>query len=239
MCRTSILRQSLRALLLVLAFTATAAAQTSDVTNEVWPEFDFFIKLNEKSRIYALYSATKQENLETYADGQTGVNIDFYAVRGFRKHVINYLDPSRSKMLMVRAGYLVTRPKNNSGTSTEHMATFEATGRGHLSGGFLLSDRNRVDFRWVAGVPKHRYRNRLKLEKTFDVGRFQVTPYAHAELFRDFNEGKWSRFRYAVGGEWNLTKHIVFEAYYLRQNTWASVPQFVNATGIAIQFYIP
>ena len=139
---------------------------------------------------------------------------------------------------MVRVGYLISRPRNNSGTSTEHIATGEATGRAHLRGGWLLSDRNRVDFRWVNGNPKQRYRNRLKMERTFDISRFQLTPYAHAELFYDVNPRGWSRLRYAIGGEWNITKRIVIEGYYLRQNTWASVPQFVNATGLAVQFYL-
>jgi hypothetical protein len=223
---------------LVCAFQIAGQAQTADSTSEYWPEFDFFIKLNEKSRIFALYTATKPENLGTYADGQSGVHIDWYAVPAFRKSLIQYADPSRSKFLMVRAGYLVSRPKNSSGTSTEHMATGEATARAHLAGRWLLSDRNRVDFRWLDGDPKHRYRNRLKLEKTFDAWRFRITPYAHAELFYEFKNRDWTRLRYAVGAEWNITKRIILEGYYLRQNTWASVPQFVNAAGMAVQFYI-
>lgn len=232
-----VFRQLLSALLMALAATMAAAAATTDSTNEFWPEFDFFIKLNEKARIFALYTATRAENLGTYADGQSGVHIDFYAVRALRKTVISHVDQSRSRALMVRAGYLVSRPKNNSGTATEHMATAEATGRAHLPAGLLLSDRNRIDFRWVDGNPRHRYRNRLKLERTFDAGRFQLTPYVHGEVFFELRNRDWTRLRYAVGGEWNITKHIVLEGYFLRQNTWASVPQFVNAVGSAVQFY--
>ena len=235
---SSMTRKLLGALLLVTAFTRAAAAQTSDSTNEFWPEFDFYIKLNEKSRIFAMYTATRQENLGAYADGQTGVHIDFYAVPALRKRLIQYADASRSKMLMIRVGYLYTRPRNDSGNSAEHMAIFEPTGRAHLPAGWLLSDRNRVDFRWVEGVPKHRYRNRLKIEKTYDIGRFQLTPYAHAEVFYDFKARDWTRLRYSAGAEWNITKRIILEGYYLRQNSWGSVPQFVNATGIALQFYI-
>ena len=223
---------------LLCALAVPATAQESDSTNEFWPEFDFFVKLNEKSRIFALYTATKQENLGTYADGQTGIHFDFYTLRALHRKLINYIDTSRSQALMVRVGYLVARPKNNSGTATEHMATGEATGRAHLPGGYLLSDRNRMDFRWVSGDPRHRYRNRLKLENTFDLGRFQLTPYAHAEVFYEFKSRDWSRLRYAAGAEFNLTKRIVLEGYFLRQNTWASVPQFVNAAGMAVQFYL-
>jgi len=118
------------------------------------------------------------------------------------------------------------------------MATGEATGRAHLPAALLLSDRNRVDFRWVDGDPRHRYRNRLKLERSFKAGRFEFTPYAHAEVFYDLRNRTWSRFRYAAGSEWAITKRIVAEGYYLRQNTWSAVPQFVNAIGAAVQFYI-
>ncbi len=224
-------------LLVLLALASPARAQDSDSTSEAWPEFDIFIKLNEKSRIFVLCTATKQENLGAYADGQNGVHIDFYAVPGFRKSLISSVDQSRSKALMVRAGYLVSRPKNNSGTATEHMATAEATGRAHLRAGWLLSDRNRIDLRWVDGEFKHRYRNRLKLERTLDIGKFQLTPYAHAEVFYDLKPRDWSRLRYAAGAEFSITKRIVLEGYFLRQNTWASVPQFVNAFGTAVQFY--
>ena len=66
----------------------------------------------------------------------------------------------------------------------------------------------------------------------------QLTPYAHAELLYDLNQREWTRLRYSAGAAWNITKRIVLEGYYLRQNTWASVPQFVNATGLAMQFYL-
>lgn len=220
-----------------MAMPTLARAQSSDSTGEFWPEFDFYVRLNEKSRIFAMYTATKQESLGTYADGQTGVHIDFYALEPKRKRLFSYFDPSRSKTLMVRAGYLFSRPKNNSGTATEHMATTEATARAHLPHGFLLSDRNRADLRWVEGAPRHRYRNRLKFERSFRAGRFEVTPYAHGEVFYDFREREWTRLRYAGGAELALTKRIVVEGYFLRQNTWGSVPQFVNAAGLAVQFH--
>jgi Protein of unknown function (DUF2490) len=217
---------------------APARAQNSDTANQFWPEFDVYLKLNQKSRLFFMYTATKQENLDTYSDGQTGIHFDFYSGRALRKHIIQYADPSRSKSMMFRVGYLFSRPKNGSGAATEHMAIVEATTRAHLPHSFLLSDRSRADFRWVDGNPKQRYRNRLKLENTFDAGRFQLTPYAHAEIYYDLNGRYWNRFRYSAGAEWNITKRIVLEGYYLRENTWRSVPQFVNAAGTAVQFYL-
>ena len=236
-CESLKVNRSFRALLALFILALPARAQDSDSTSEFWPEFDIFIKLNEKSRIFVLYTGTKQENLGAFADGQTGVHFDFYTIPAFRP-VIASIDQSRSKFLMVRVGYLISRPKNNSGTLTEHMATAEATARAQLRGGLLLSDRNRFDFRWVESDPRHRYRNRLKLERTFGIGRFQFTPYAHAEIFYDLKPRDWSRLRYAAGAEFSITKRIVLESYFLRQNTWATVPQFVNAWGTAVQFYL-
>jgi hypothetical protein len=225
-------------LMLLAGFLAVAGpAQTTDSTNELWPEFDIFIKLNEKSRIFVLYSATKQEDLGAYADGQAGVHLDFWALPVFRKRLIQYMDQSRSSLLFFRFGYVYSHPKNNSTSVTESMATAEITGRAHLPNGWLLGDRNRLDLRWIDGEPNHRYRNRLKLERTFDVSRFQLTPYTHAEVFYDFEKRGWTRLRYAAGTEWAITKRIVLEGYYLRQNTWAAVPQFVNAVGLAVQVY--
>ena len=215
-----------------------SAAQTKDSTNQFWPELDFFINLNQQSRIFAMYTATKSADLAAYADGQVGVYFDYWMARPLRNPVIGHFDPARSKALMLRVGYLINRPRNNSGSATEHIATGEVTSRAQLPASLLLSMRNRVDLRWVAGDPNPRYRNRLKLEWTFDAGKFQFTPYAHAELFYDFKVGKWTRFRYAGGAEWYISKRFGVEGYYLRENSWDAVPQFVNGFGIVLQFHL-
>jgi uncharacterized protein DUF2490 len=220
------------------AFTVAAATQPSDSTNQFWPEFDLFIDLNQESRIFVMYTATKSADLGAYADGQAGLYFDYWMVRPLGKPLIGDFDQSRSKLLMVRFGYLLNRPKNNSGNATEQTATVEVTSNANLPAGLLLSDRNRVDLGWVEGDPNHRYRNRFKLERTFHSGRFQLTPYTHAEVFYEWNAHKWTRFRYAAGAEWYITKRIALEGYYLRENTWGAVPQFVNGFGSVLQFHL-
>jgi hypothetical protein len=195
----------------VQAFTVAAAAQTSEGSNEFWPEFDFFIQLNQQSRIFAMYTATKSADLGAYANGQAGLYYDYWMARPLRKPLIGYFDPSRSKALMLRVGYLLNRPKGDSGNATEHTATVEINSRAQLPANLLLSMRNRMDLGWAAGDPNHRYRNQLKLAWTFDAGRFQFAPYAHAEVFYEFKEGHWTRFRYAAGAEWYITKRYVLE----------------------------
>ena len=221
----------------LLLLACTASGQDADTASEFWPEVNVFINLGERSRLYAMYTATRQESLGTYADGQTGIYLDFWIIPPFRGRVNSHVDLSRSKMLLVRSGYLFSRPKNNSGASTEHMLTMEATGRAHLPASLLLSDRNRVDFRWLNGAFRWRYRNRLKLERTFRAGRFEFTPYGHVEGFYSVDQKAWTRLRYAAGAEWTLTRRIVLEGYFLRQDDWRSSPRHVHAVGVVAQFY--
>jgi len=231
-------RRLRRAGVLAALLGLTASAQTSDSVTQGWPEFDVFLKLNERSRLLLMYTATRQESLNKFADGQTGVYFDFWGLPALRRDLRKSVDASRSKLLLLRSGYLYSKPRNNSGSATEHMWTSEATGRAHLHGHLLLSDRNRIDLRWINGDFRARYRNRLKLERSFPVGRFELTPYSHAEIFREGEKRGWTRFRYAAGCEWTITKRLVVEAYYLRENDWRSVPQFVNVVGSSLQFYL-
>ena len=236
-CR-GIARFGMRLGALLLAIAYMAPAQTPNSTTEGWPEFDVFIKLNERSRLYIMYAATRQEELNAYADGQTGVYFDYWTLPALRRDLRKNPDASRAKLLLLRSGYLFSRPRNNSGVATDHMWTSEATGRAHLPWHLLLSDRNRLDLRWVNGDFRWRYRNRLKIERTFPSGRFELTPYAHAEIFRDGEQESWTRFRYAAGAEFAVTRRIVLEMYYLRQDDWRSTPQFTNVLGSSLQVYL-
>ena len=226
----------------LLPMLCPAILRAQDTSNEFWPEVDVFLKLNDKSRFFFLYSATKLDDRQTYSDGSLGAHLDVYAVPllGRRVALRNRADIARSKSFMVRVGYLFTRtPSGSSDQLSEHTPTLETHWRFSLPGSLLLTDRNRVDFRIKDGDYRPRYRNRLKLERTFKVGRLDVTPYAHAEAFYDWKFNKFHRFRYAAGAEVSLGRHLVLEGYDLRQRDTATSPPHVNAIGAAVQFYWP
>ena len=225
----------------VLPVLFTVRVQAQDTRNEFWPELDVFLKLNEKSRLFFLYSATKLDDRATYADGSFGAHLDFYTLPLFGRRLLQqHKDVARSKSFMLRVGYLFSRtPSGSTDPFTEHTPTVETHWRFHLPGTLLLTDRNRVDFRLVDGDYQPRYRNRLKLERTFKAGRVDLTPYSHAEAFYDWRFDKFHRFRYAAGAEVSLGRYFIFESYYLRQNDTVSAPKYVNAVGAALQFYFP
>jgi hypothetical protein len=224
-------------LAVTLALAGLMHAQEADTPSEFWPETDVFWKLNNKTRMFFMYAATKQDNRATYADGSFGVHFDYFGLRTLRPLLI-HPDKSRNQLAMFRAGYLVTRiPGSDGKNSTEHMPTFEAHARAPLPWGLLVTDRNRFDLRFVNGVFTPRYRNRLKIERSLKKGWFELTPYGHAEAFYDWRWDKFHRFRFAAGAEWTLTSMIVVEAFYLRQRDTMSSPPHVNAIGAALQLY--
>jgi hypothetical protein len=212
--------------------------QAEDLTNEFWPEVDFYLNLNKRSRLLFMYTGTKPRALDAFSDGQTGVYFDFWGIPAFRIGVFQTPDLSRSKVVLLRAGYLFSRPKNRSEASIEHMLSAEGTGRAHFGWSLLLSDRNRFDFRWRDGQFSWRYRNRLKIERTLLLGRFELTPYAHAEAFCSLDQKQWTRARFTAGLEWTITKRVVFEVYFARQNEFRGDLPIVRAIGAALQFYL-
>ena len=226
----------------LLSISCAVQLQADDASTEFWPEWDVYLRLNDKSRLFFLYSATKLDNRQTYSDGSFGGHFDVYAVPLLGRRVLrkDHADIARSKSFMVRVGYLFSRtPSGSSDPFSEHTPTVENHWRFQLPGSVLLTDRNRADFRIRDGSYQPRYRNRLKLERTFPAGRLDVTPYAHAEAFYDWRFDKFHRFRYAAGAEVSFGRHIVFESYYLRQRDTVTSPSHVNAIGAALQFYWP
>ena len=82
------------------------------------------------------------------------------------------LDQSKSRLVMLRAGYRYMPSTNGA---TEHRGLLEATASYPLVRGVLLSDRNRVDFRFIDGEFAWRYRNRI-------IGRTDRFPYVPITL---------------------------------------------------------
>src|SRR6185312_10931812 len=81
-------------------------ARSSDARQEFWPGIDLYVNLNEQSRFFMKYSATRENHLDDYADGQVGGYLDFYLLPLVRKRLRELPDAARDKFLMFRIGYL-------------------------------------------------------------------------------------------------------------------------------------
>jgi hypothetical protein len=214
-------------------------AQSSDSRQELWPGADVYVNLNDESRFYFTYSATRENELSDYADGQVGAYFDYYTLPLARRRLRELPDASRDKFLMFRVGYLYSKtPPGALKPSTKHIPTVEADPRAPLPWDMLLTDRNRLELRIVNGDFEPQYRNRLRLERNFRTGRFVLTPYVDGEAFYNWKYHAFDEFRYTAGLEWRVLRFLVLEEYYTRQRNTKSSPQYVNALGVTVQVHL-
>ncbi len=215
-------------------------AWSQQTENQLWPEADVFVNFNQNTRLFLMVTGTRIEEAGN-TDGTFGAHFDFFTSPLFRKRlekIATRADTARRKFLLLRAGYLYSKAsKRNPTPFTEHTPTVELTHRYFLSKQLLFTARSREDFRFLDGVFTPRFRQRLKLERTFPFKRTALTPYGHAEAFYDPRYKVFHRFRYSFGAEWELNKHFVLEAYYVRQRDNRSSMRFLNAAGLNAQFY--
>jgi hypothetical protein len=231
---STVLRVSVWAALLVVLFGIPARAQT----RQFWPELGTYIKVNDRMRFYFLATTVRENSATT--EGEYGPNFDFY-LKPIRKKQKRWgvfqLDESKNRFLMVRVGYHYIHPYT-AGGSNEQRIILEATPRYPLLKEVLISDRNRMDYRFIGGKYSWRYRNRLTVEREYSIGRFKITPYARVEVYFDSRFMKWSRTALDAGSTIRITKHLELEGYFEHQNDTGSSPnRQVNAVGAVTSLY--
>jgi Protein of unknown function (DUF2490) len=222
----------LSVLVVILASPVTAQPQS---TTQEWPEIDMYYRVNSKVRLSFFASATRENREGT--DAEIGPNIDFYLkpLRNPKRFVIFQLDESRSRMLTFRAGY---RYLPSISSPTEQRGILEATGRYPVAWSVLLSDRNRVDLRFIAGEFSWRYRNRLSAEREFQIKSYHFAPYVRGEVYYDSRYGKFSRTAETIGCPFPIHKRLEIEPYYEHQNDTSDAPNSqVNASGLVLSLY--
>jgi hypothetical protein len=221
--------------LLIGASELPARAQTTPV----WPEVDSYVTLNDRMRFFFL-ATTVQENRES-TEAEFGVNFDLY-LKPLRKRapkLLFRLDESKNRRVLMRVGYRYL--PSYTGGDNEHRGVLEITPRYPLNGFLghaLLSNRNRVDFRYVDGESSWRYRNRVSVDRELSIGRVRVSPYARFEIYYDSRYDKWSRTEWMLGSSFPVNGHWEVEAYYDAQHdTSASPSRHTKAVGLVTTFY--
>jgi hypothetical protein len=227
------------AILACLCFLAWPALG-HEAPNEFWPELNVFVKLSENSRLYLLGSGTRVED-QGNSDGQLGVHLDIFTspiLKSRMERTARRADVARNKFLQIRLGYLFSRSaKSSSSQFVESTPMSEGSGRFYMPKRILVTVRSKADFRFLDGVFTPRFRERFKIERTFQLPRTAITPYAHAEAFYDWRYNVWHRFRYIAGAEWELSRRVVLEGYYVRQKDNRSATKYLNAIGFVVQLY--
>ena len=219
------------AFLLILTCDVTLS-QTSDTQTEVWPKLSASLDLRPKTR------------LQIFGGNQNDGDFQWYAgtIVSYRmKHLVMRREPDvddeNEHLVVLAAGYEYLQTIESDKTRRENRVIVQGTGNQSPGAGFLLTDRNRLEFRWVNGAYNFRYRNKLSVDRAFKVSGFRFTPYSSGEMFWDRNHHSWSQNQYSVGVHLPYKQLLKFDIYYLHQNCTTCSQQHVNVAGLTLNLY--
>jgi len=223
--------------LALLAFALpTAQARADDRQREFVPEFDAFVTLSNRTRLFLLGDVTSNQTKGT-SEAEVGAHLDVSLMPVLRPH-LGEADWARNRYLWTRIGYVVlTSPDNRASGPTERRGILEITGRVPLPNDIWLVNRGRVDLRYIDGESSQRYRLRVGIEREFSAGGRAIVPYAQAEAFYDTRYDAWSRQLFQAGAEAEFTKQWRIEAYYARQNDTRPSTSSIDRVGLVLKYY--
>jgi hypothetical protein len=230
-------------LLLLLSDPHTIKAQEPTTRDEFWPSVEVYINVKPKVRLYLIGSVSK-----AIEDGE------LFNAQSYEAQVGAHADYIPNEHLILRAGYRYGRAIGDHDDGfREHRILSEQILRKLLPGDLLLTDRNREDFRFITGDFSFRYRNRVMIEREFQVKfpllrRRSITPYVSGEISYDTRFAIWNRNRYAIGVLQSLRRGpilrqllpkrgIFLDLYLMRQNDSRTSPAHVNALGAGLVFH--
>jgi len=214
------------ALRLAIAIGAACAgpAAAQDTAREVWPEVDVWVQLTTKVKLYFPFSVSRSRDTK-YTEALIGARVDFRV----------------NRYVSVRAGYgYIWSISDTDGDPPyrEHRPLGELSLRAFPGASILLIDRNRVDLRFINGDYSYRYRNRLRLERTFTFDRWPptrtLTPYAMEELGYDSRYDTFNRSRFTAGVETQFTRTVMVDLYVVRQDDSKASVERLYALGLAL-----
>jgi Protein of unknown function (DUF2490) len=219
----------------ICAFLWCKPARAQDLS-EFWPEIDTYVNLTSRTRLFFIAALSSDQDTRNI-QGEFGPNFDYY-LRPFARPHLKDMDPSKSRLLTFRVGYRYLPTLRGKG-GTENRGLLELTSRFSLPFNILLSDRNRVDLRFIEGQNfSWRYRNRLTLERNFVIKKYTFTPYVRGEFFYDSRYDKISKNALTIGGVFPLTRRTEFEIYYEDQRDSGSPSNFhVRGAGLVLGLY--
>ena len=137
------------ALVLVALAVAEVSAQTSETAGEFWPALDAHAQVGSNVRLLGWGELKKGEDFP-YQQGDLGAGVGYQWKRFTKPHLEN-IDPDKESLLVAGVGYEYLRTIQSGKDSQEDRFAVQVTPRFRPPAEFLLTDRNRVEFRWVNG----------------------------------------------------------------------------------------
>lgn len=219
----------------VLLLVATSGvAQTSGSEPEGWFSVKAAFDLRSRTR---LNLSEEIENGAGFRQWSTGVMISYRMKRILSLRGAD-VDEEKEHNFVFGTGYEYLRTNDNGKIKNENRLPIQGTVRHKPGLGFLLTDRNRVEFRWVNGDFDVRYRNQAVIERAFKTRGLRFMPYASGELFYDRDHHSWNENHYAFGVQLPYKKILMLDTYYLHKNCTTCSPSHVNTFGLTLNLYL-
>lgn len=212
-----------------------AAAQTPLTGGAFWPAVEAHAQIRDNLRVLVL-GALKNGEDYSYDQWRLGAALG-YQMKSFARPHLEDIDPQREHKLVFGAGYEYIESTESDKPGTENRVTLGFTPQGRTPGGFLISDRNRFEFRWVNGAYSDRYRNKVTVERLTARKRLHFAPYASAEFFYDVTAGSWNQEQYAIGIAWPYKRVLKLDTYYLYQDCSSCNPRYLNVAGVTLHYF--
>jgi hypothetical protein len=226
---------SIAVALLCLGGSGASAQNSVPPATEFWPKLNLNFDLRPRTRLQVMVA---KENGEEFGFSQlkTGATISQRMKRIVRRHTDN-ADEENDYNLVVGVGYEYLRTTQDGGVKHENRLLVETTPR-HAPGlGLLITDRSRIEFRWVDSAYNFRYRNKLTVNRSFKAGKLNLTPYASGELFWDRNHHAWNENQYSFGVQFSRRKRLMVDLFYLRQNCTTCKQDPLNVFGVTLNLF--
>lgn len=229
----------------------TPAGAVERTLNEVWPEVDVYVRLDEHWRAMAFGAVTRAADTGISTETVLGVSLDYFASELPPAWVSRFPGIEQYWGVMTRIGYNHVIASNPAGPG-EDRVVLEATLRSKpLWRDVVLANRSRLDLRWIEGDFSWRGRNRTRIERTWALPAFgagsilegpvrqsfrSATPYLMAEFFWDSRYAQWSREYYQAGVEFETARNRSIDVFFARQNDVRASGARLTAAGISMTF---
>jgi hypothetical protein len=234
--RIQLWRFLLIAVALLFLNDADAFGQTpTGTSSEFWPSLKANIDLRPKTSLQLWVEKHNGED-DSSLQWKVGALLS-YRMKRILKLRRSDIDEENEHTLVVGVGYEYLRTTQSDKTKIENRIIIQATPRYVPGAGFLVTDLNRLEFRWANGSYNARYRNKLTIDRGLKLLNFNFTPYASGELFYDRNLHSWKENRYAFGVQLPYKKRLMVDIYYLRKNCTACSQDHLNVLGLMLNLY--
>jgi len=219
---------------LMMALSEPAFAQ-SQTTGEFWPGAEAHVSLPQNWALLGFVGLKKGEEFP-YQQLNAGVGIGYRWKAITKPHLVN-IDPEKEQIFVLGGGYERLGTIQSETMDHENRLVLQGLIGFRPTSAWYVSDRNRVECRWINGTYSTRYRNLLFGLYDFAIHGFRFSPYASAEVFYNGAVSSWNEEQYSGGVEWPYKRILMLQTYYLRQDCTTCTPAHLNVGGVTLNVF--